>query len=179
MRETQQVAMDLFIERGFDAVTVDEIARATGVAASTVYRHFGTKEGIVLWDEHDALIVDALEKALKGQPPLRAIRDVFVETLAGRYDDELTLRRIRYIYATELLHAAAVEADFRDRRELTAALERFLSRKNRSAAPLVAGTALLALDAAIEEWQRPGSNKALADLINEKFRIIDHLGTIT
>lgn len=171
--------MDLFVERGFDAVTVDEIARAIGVAASTVYRHFGTKEGIVLWDEHDAVIADELEKALKRQPPLRAIRDVFVETLAGRYDDELELRRIRYIYATEQLHAAAVEADFRDRRELTAALEHFLSRKNKAAAPLIAGTALLALDVAIEEWQRPGSNKALADLINEKFRIIDHLGTIT
>ena len=77
MRETQLVAMDLFVERGFDAVTVDEIARTIGVAASTVYRHFGTKEGIVLWDEHDAAIDEALAAALQRQPPLRAIRDAF------------------------------------------------------------------------------------------------------
>lgn len=181
MRETQQVAMDLFVERGFDAVTVEEIAGTIGVAASTVYRHFGTKEGIVLWDEHDVAIDEALGAALKRQPPLRAIRDAFVETLAGRYDDELELqlRRIRYIYATEQLHAAAVETDFRDRRELTTAVEQFLSRKNRAAAPLIAGTALLALDVAVEEWQRLGAKKPLADLINEKFKIIDHLGAIT
>jgi len=179
MRETQLVALDLFVERGFDAVTVDEIARTIGVAASTVYRHFGTKEGIVLWDEHDAAIDGALAAALQRQPPLRAIRDAFVETLAGRYDDERQLRRIRYIYATEQLHAAAVEADFRDRRELTTALEHFLSRKNKAAAPLIAGAALLALDVAIEEWQRLGTKELLADLINEKFKIIDHLDTIT
>jgi len=179
MRDTQQVAMDLFVERGFDAVTVEEIAEGVGVAASTVYRHFGTKEGIVLWDEHDVAIDEALEAGLRRRPPLWAIRDAFVETLAGRYDDdlELQLRRIRYIYATEHLHAAAVEASFRYRRELTTALEHFLSRNSKAAAPI--GSALLALDVSIEEWQRLGAKRPLADLIEERFAMIDHLGTIT
>jgi hypothetical protein len=45
---------------------------------------------------------------------------VFVDELATRYDVDLDfqLRRIRYIYATKQLHAAAVEADLRTRAEL-------------------------------------------------------------
>ena len=38
------VATRLFIERGFDGVTVDEIAEAADVARMTVFNHFSRKE---------------------------------------------------------------------------------------------------------------------------------------
>ncbi len=41
-------ALALFRERGFDRVTIAEIAAASEVGERTVYRYFGTKEGIVL-----------------------------------------------------------------------------------------------------------------------------------
>ncbi len=41
-------ALSLFRERGFDEVTVAEIAAASEVGERSVYRYFGTKEGIVL-----------------------------------------------------------------------------------------------------------------------------------
>ena len=40
-------ATDLFAERGFDAVTVMEIARRAGVVEKTVFNHFPVKEGLV------------------------------------------------------------------------------------------------------------------------------------
>lgn len=40
------VATGLFIERGFDAVTVAEVARAADVAVQTVFNHFPTKEDL-------------------------------------------------------------------------------------------------------------------------------------
>jgi len=42
-------AFDLFVERGFDAVSIREIAQASGVTKSLIHHHFGGKEG--LWDE--------------------------------------------------------------------------------------------------------------------------------
>ena len=39
--------MNLFLERGFDAVTVAEVARAADVAEKTVYNYFPTKEDLV------------------------------------------------------------------------------------------------------------------------------------
>lgn len=180
MRTTQRVALSMFIERGFDNVTVGEIAAEVGMAPSTLYRHFRTKEDTVMWDEHDAAIDDALEHALTCKPPLEALQSVFVNELATRYDADLDfqLRRIRYIYATEQLHAAAVEADLRTRAELTAGLEHAMTKKNRPAAAIIAGAALLALDIAIDRWQSDNARQSLTKCIEESFqqlKQINHL----
>src|SRR3954451_6546949 len=42
-------ARRLFGERGFEAVTVAEIARAADVSAQTVFNYFPTKEDLVYW----------------------------------------------------------------------------------------------------------------------------------
>ncbi|MDJ0768660.1 MAG: TetR family transcriptional regulator [Ilumatobacter sp.] len=181
MRAAQRAALPLFRERGFDNVTVDEVAAEAGMAASTIYRHFTTKEALVLWDEHDVAIDDALAQRLKHQPPLEAIRDAFVETLGGRYDADLEfqLARIKFIYAAEALHAAAVEADFASRDELSGAVRHFLSRRNRDAAPIIAGAAMLALDVAIERWAAGDAKRPLSALIREAFDTLAHLEALT
>ena len=38
----------MFLERGFEAVTVTEVAAAAGVSEKTVYNYFPTKESLVL-----------------------------------------------------------------------------------------------------------------------------------
>lgn len=181
MRTTQRAALTMFIERGFDAVTVGEIADEVGMAASTIYRHFSTKEAIVIWDEHDTAIDTALEAALNAQPPLEALRSVFANELSTRYDADLDfqLQRIQYIYATEQLHAAAVEADLEARDELTLALEHFLTKTNRPAAAVIAGAALIALDVAIDRWQAGNAKRTLAMHIAETFDHLAHLDTLT
>jgi len=127
MRRTQRAAMPLFIDRGFDAVTVTEIATEVEIAASTIYRHFTTKEAIVLWDEHEQAIDDALDKTLRSLPPLDAMRVAFVDVFGDRYENDLgfQLQRVTYIYNTPQVHAAAIEADLKDREELEAPAGRF------------------------------------------------------
>lgn len=42
-----QVALELFIEQGFEATRASEIAQKAGVAVGTIYLHFGDKEGLL------------------------------------------------------------------------------------------------------------------------------------
>ena len=171
MRTTQRAALDLFEAEGFDAVTVSAIADAVGMAASTIYRHFETKEAIVLWDEHDADLDAAFVAAFAAHPPLQAVRSVFVDALGARYDDDLEfqLRRVQYIYETEAVHLAAGEASYRDTLELTDALRSVLSKPNRHAAPILAGASMVALDAAFDRWQQADGAVSLGTLIGEAF----------
>jgi AcrR family transcriptional regulator len=59
-------AADLFAERGFDAVSVVEIARRAGVVEKTVFNHFPVKEGLVF--EADPPIREALLEAARRRP---------------------------------------------------------------------------------------------------------------
>jgi AcrR family transcriptional regulator len=57
-----QVALDLFGSEGFDRVTVNDLAAATGVSRSTFLRYFASKEEAVLaaFDEQGERVADAL-----------------------------------------------------------------------------------------------------------------------
>jgi AcrR family transcriptional regulator len=59
-------AADLFAARGFDAVSVMEIARTAGVVEKTVFNHFPVKEGLVF--EGDPPIRAALLAAVRRRP---------------------------------------------------------------------------------------------------------------
>jgi AcrR family transcriptional regulator len=80
-RETRQrisdVATKLFVARGFDAVTLDEIAVAAQVSKMTVFNYFARKEDLMLDREDDLLLLpfrEAIRKRPKGQAPMDALR---------------------------------------------------------------------------------------------------------
>jgi AcrR family transcriptional regulator len=60
------VALELFAERGFDAVTVNDIADRADVDPSTFYRHFGSKEAVIFSDLGDW--TGHLGDAVRAQP---------------------------------------------------------------------------------------------------------------
>ena len=53
-------ALDLFARQGYDRTTVAEIAAAAGVTEMTFYRHFGSKDQLLLDDPYDPLIASAI-----------------------------------------------------------------------------------------------------------------------
>jgi AcrR family transcriptional regulator len=72
------VATRLFIERGFDFVTVAEIAEAANVAKMTVFNYFPRKEDLFFdrEDEGRSLIREALLKRARGESPLIALQNL-------------------------------------------------------------------------------------------------------
>jgi AcrR family transcriptional regulator len=69
-------ATRLFVERGFDEVTVDEIAEAADVARMTVFNHFSRKEDMFfdLDEEGREDLLAALQKRDAGTSPIEALR---------------------------------------------------------------------------------------------------------
>jgi AcrR family transcriptional regulator len=59
-------AAELFAERGFDSVSVMEIAKRAGVVEKTVFNHFPVKEGLVF--EADPPVRTALVEAVRRRP---------------------------------------------------------------------------------------------------------------
>jgi AcrR family transcriptional regulator len=93
-------ARRLFAERGFDAVTVAEVAVAAGVSEKTVFNHFAAKEDLVFagGDTGTARLLAAIAE----RPPGTSVLDVFRANseamldvvAAGETEDSLVVPRI-------------------------------------------------------------------------------------
>ncbi|MEU9120705.1 TetR/AcrR family transcriptional regulator [Streptomyces sp. NPDC048506] len=77
----------LFIERGFDNVTVAEVARAAEVSTMTVFNYFPRKEDLFLdrIPEGRELLTRAVRERAAGESPLTALRRLTLDLLAQRH----------------------------------------------------------------------------------------------
>src|SRR4029078_10957306 len=81
-------ARRLFAERGFDTVTVAEIAAAADVSEKTVFNHFATKEDLAFAGREEGL--KRLVADLTERPPGTSVLDVF-RSLPTRVIDEFVV----------------------------------------------------------------------------------------
>ena len=93
-------ARRLFAERGFDAVTVAEVAAAADVSEKTVFNHFPTKEDLAFAGREEGIA--RFVSAIAERPPGRSVLDVFRAMtrdvldvfVAGGDEDLLAVARI-------------------------------------------------------------------------------------
>jgi AcrR family transcriptional regulator len=82
LREISRVSIHLFAERGFDAVTVEEIATEVGMSARTFFRYFASKDEVVLRYQRRLRIrlLAVFEEQAVTEPPITALRNAYVAT---------------------------------------------------------------------------------------------------
>nr|WP_225957247.1 TetR family transcriptional regulator [Amycolatopsis lexingtonensis] len=106
-------AIRLFLERGFDAVGVAEVASAAEVSKRTLFAYFPTKEDLVLhrFADHETDAADVVRARRPGQGPLEALREAFLrgldarEPVTGLCDEPAVLAVFRLVTGTPALVA--------------------------------------------------------------------------
>src|SRR5690349_8302655 len=114
----------LFDARGFDAVTVAEIAEAADVAVGTVFNYFPSKEAI-LFDRADDLVED-LVSSVRDRVPRQGVVAAFREwhdrAMGLLTAGDRTRRFLEVVAGSPALRAHERELDDRYRRSLATAL---------------------------------------------------------
>ena len=77
----QEIALELFVLKGYPNVSVNEVAVAAGVSVRTFHRYFPSKQDVLLrrQAEIDGNIIVRLQALSNPQSPLREIRDILIE----------------------------------------------------------------------------------------------------
>jgi TetR/AcrR family transcriptional regulator, regulator of mycofactocin system len=178
--ELEQVALELFVERGFAATTVDDIAAAGGIARRTFFRYFPSKNDVV-WGDFEELL-RGMEKWLGETDPAVPVLDAVAEAVV-RFNslppEAIHAHRQRM---SMILHVPALQAHsnlrYADWREVIA---RFVARRigqtDDAAVPqLIGHVALGAAVAAYEQWLAdPAAD--LDAVMAETFLLLGRLGS--
>ena len=99
--EVTGVALRLFEARGFDAVTVDEVAATAQISVRTFYRYFPAKEDVlqVQIDRRAAALRRALAERPADEAPLHSLRAALADVVSAE-DPVLRLRWTSVVAAT-------------------------------------------------------------------------------
>ncbi len=174
--ELERVALELFVERGFEATTVDDVASAAGIGRRTFFRYFASKNDVV-WGDFDAGLA-ALRARLAqtaAEVPLRdALRTAVLDfnRLAPGGEDEHRAR-MRLILEVPALQAHSTLRYAAWRGEVAAYAAARLGCATGDLLPqLVAHSCLGAALTGYEQWLvRPGSD--LGALLDAALRGLD------
>jgi AcrR family transcriptional regulator len=96
-RLVHAAALRLMTERGFDAVSVDDIVAAAGISRRTFFNYFAGKESVVFDPDPDdpALWAALLAQRPAGEPLWTSLREVLLAYTAAAADRMLLQRRVR------------------------------------------------------------------------------------
>ncbi|MFI8896275.1 TetR family transcriptional regulator [Streptomyces paradoxus] len=166
MYETvSDIAVRLFLEKGFDAVSVAEVAAAAEISKPTLFRYFPAKEDLVLYRIADHEGEAARVVAAAEGPAVEALRRHFLEGLergdpvTGLSDHPDVLAFHSLLYGTPSLVARAHTHQERSEAALAEVLGGDLDAR------LAAGQIMAVLRVlALENWRRIAAGERVADV---------------
>ncbi|TYB56547.1 TetR family transcriptional regulator [Nonomuraea sp. PA05] len=169
-RTIQAHAVRLFAERGYDATTVTDVAEAAGVSPMTVYRHFPTKEDLVLADQHGRLVAERIAASGAGPALVRRIGGALVESGAALTGDEgareFLLTRLRLMISTPALRAKHLDNQYALQQAIIGALgDDAADPEAAFQAQAAASACLAALHTALVRWAEGDGREELPGLI--------------
>jgi AcrR family transcriptional regulator len=174
--EITRQTLALISERGFHAVTADELAEAVGVSRRTLFRLFATKEDIVVaaFETLGDQTLAGLRERPADEAPWTALRRALDAAVADLEAGPATFFELHDVIAqTPALRRRLLEQ--RDGWRAALALElaaRAGAERHELACELAATAAMGAFDVATDTWARAGGRRRLGGLLDDSFELL-------
>jgi AcrR family transcriptional regulator len=159
-------ALGLFAERGFADTTVAAIAERAGVTEMTFFRHFPSKDSVLVDDPYDPLMAQAIAGADPALHPMRAVvagvRDAWAAVPAPAA--AAVRERLRVVAVTPGLRGALARNSVATEQAIAGALR----SRGVPARPalVVAAAAVAAVNAALLDWSAGEGGETLDEAIS-------------
>jgi len=171
--EVGHVAMQLFLKQGFDKTTIDQIVAATGMSRTSFFRHFATKEDVVLGhvEELGHQVLEALCARPESESAWQALRrafDLLTEETAASPEEQL--RMARMLDSTPSLKIRQLGKQLTWHALLVPEIARRLNVGDATRDPrprALVAAALGCLNAAVATWTDTDGTIALPDLLDQ------------
>jgi AcrR family transcriptional regulator len=171
----QRAALKLFLEKGYDETTTEEIARAAEVSPSTLFNYFPTKEDLVA-DDYDPLFIQLLRSRPQDEPMFTAIRKAIeagLETIVEE-DRDLIMARAKLALEVPALRAAAMLDRERSAKLLREVLAQRYGRKADDFELKVASAVIVsAMVTAAEEWLESDGKADIMKLVGRALDVAE------
>jgi AcrR family transcriptional regulator len=167
--ELSEAALQLLVERGFESVTIDDLARVAGVSRRTFFRYFSSKEDMVFafLDQWAVRLAEDIVARPADEDAVAAVHHAFRQLTMAYEHRALVL--VRLVRETPALR----QQERINREHLRAAVVTALARRlgvdeERSLRPQILATIAFApLDAAMLAWFTSRSNQEIGTLLDE------------
>ncbi len=165
-------AFALFAEKGYEQTRVADIAASAGVTEMTFYRHFGSKDQLLIDDPYDPLIASAIGEQPPGLRPLsRAVRGIRLAWRRLPITDDAPIRqRVAIVASTPTLLPTL--------RASSAATERAIADQlvadgaDPTDATVAAAAAMAALMTGLTRWAVTDSG-SLSDAVERSLDVLE------
>jgi AcrR family transcriptional regulator len=171
LRRITDAGICLFIEKGIDATTLDEIAAMAGISRRTFFHYFKSKDDILisLQKGMGEMIAEQIRQADEGASPLEAVHASVIGVCAEVPTDDLVAID-RLMRSSPAVQARKQASYVEQEGLLFAALSaRWPDPARRMALRLVAMLAIGAIRLATEAMSQEGERRSLIELLNAAF----------
>jgi AcrR family transcriptional regulator len=176
MAEIERTAFELFAARGYDAVTVDEIAAACDISQRTFFRHFAAKEDLLFGGpvQMESALLRALAAMSPDMSPLDALHGAILQfNREMASDPEMTALRVQVMRNSQATLTAIVAQRRALHQELTVALAGLMGVDETAdmRPALIVSLSLQARWVAVWHWLAAGAQTPVVPVVERALRI--------
>lgn len=169
LQRISEVGISLFLTKGYDATTLDEIAAEAGISRRTFFYYFESKEDILLG--YVSVYVESLKTAIResaSDTPFNTVQDA-VTKVFGRMETSKLLAIVRFMRASMTLGVKR-RKDLQFEQALFETLcEVWPAKSRRARLRLVTMASIGAMRVAVDAWFQQNGKRPLASYIREAF----------